>query len=349
MQRLEKENRTLRKKLERAQRDLQQLEVTTEKKERLLRQALHDLRDSQDNVAARQQMIAQLQRSQSQLVHAEKMSSLGQLVAGIAHEINNPVNFIYANLEHLDGYFVDLLALLGTYETHNPDLDPDLLPIEPDELEFMRGDVMKVLASMRVGSQRIQEIVKSLKNFSRLDEATFKTADIHQGIDNTLMILHHRWSGKAGRVEVEIVKRYGEVPMVECCPGQLNQVFMNLLSNAIDALDDVRYGPEDGGNESEKEDCDSPMIVITTTHQPSTHTIQVAIADNGSGISPANQRKLFDPFFTTKPVGRGTGLGLAISHEVITKQHGGTIEVSSVLGEGTTFTVTLPVQAKPMV
>ncbi|MEM1427473.1 MAG: sensor histidine kinase, partial [Cyanobacteria bacterium P01_H01_bin.130] len=149
VQGLEKENRTLRKKLERAQRDLQQLEITTEKKERLLRQTLHDLRDSQDNVAARQQMIAQLQRSQSQLVHAEKMSSLGQLVAGIAHEINNPVNFIYANLEHLDGYFADLLALLGTYEMHNPDLDPALLPIEPDDLEFMRGDVMKVLASMR--------------------------------------------------------------------------------------------------------------------------------------------------------------------------------------------------------
>ncbi|MEM1425320.1 MAG: ATP-binding protein, partial [Cyanobacteria bacterium P01_H01_bin.130] len=207
-----------------------------------------------------------------------------------------------------------------------------------------------VLASMRVGSHRIQEIVKSLKNFSRLDEATFKAADIHQGIDNTLMILHHRWSGKAGRAQVEIVKRYGEVPMVECCPGQLNQVFMNLLSNAIDALDDVRQDPEDGGKGAAKEDRDSLTIVITTTYQPSTHTVQVAIADNGSGISPANQRKLFDPFFTTKPVGRGTGLGLAISHEVITKQHGGTIEVSSVLGEGTTFTVTLPVQAKkPMV
>ena len=342
LKRLEKENRILRKKLERAQSDLQQVEATNEKKERLLRRALDDLRESQESLAARKQTIHNLKKSQSQLVHAEKMSSLGQLVAGIAHEINNPVNFISGNLEHLSNYFADFMVILSFYEAQNPNLDPDLLPLEADEIEFIKDDIDKVLTSMRLGSNRIRDIVQSLRNFSRLDEAEFKAVDIHDGIENTLLILRHRWSGKTSTKITEIVRDYGNLPLVECCAGQLNQVFMNLLANAIDVLEEAAAGNGIYGGTS---NTFEPTITITTTHQPEHNTVQVAIADNGMGIHPDHRSKLFDPFFTTKPVGKGTGLGLAISHEIITKQHQGNIQVESQVGTGTTFILTLPITA----
>ena len=339
LKRLEKENRILRKKLERYQSDLKQVEATNENKERLLRRALADLRESQESLAARKQTIQNLKQSQSQLVHAEKMSSLGQLVAGIAHEINNPVNFIYGNIEHLSTYFADFMELLNFYEAQNPDVDPDLLPLDADDIAFMKDDIGKVLTSMHLGSDRIRDIVQSLRNFSRLDEAEFKAVDIHDGINNTLLILRHRWSGKTSTGSTEIVREYGDLPSVECCAGQLNQVFMNLLANAIDVLEEAAA---DHGSHGDTSGRFEPTITITTTYQPEHNTVQVAIADNGTGIHPDHHPKLFDPFFTTKPVGKGTGLGLAISHEIITKQHQGSIQVESQMGKGTTFILTLP-------
>ncbi|MEM9772704.1 MAG: ATP-binding protein, partial [Cyanobacteria bacterium P01_D01_bin.73] len=213
-------------------------------------------------------------------------------------------------------------------------VDPNALPLASEEIDFIKEDVNKILDSMRMGSERIRDIVKSLRNFSRLDEAQFKVVNLHEGLDNTLMILRHRWSGKAGQIPTTITKNYGALPEVECCPGQLNQVFMNLLTNALDAIQECEP--------AETKEMIAPEIAITTTYHSKDEMIQVAIADNGKGIPLETQNKMFEPFFTTKAVGKGTGLGLAISHEIVTKQHRGTIEVKSAVGEGTTFTITLP-------
>ncbi|WP_449417361.1 sensor histidine kinase [Phormidium nigroviride] len=265
----------------------------------------------------------ELKQTQSQLIQTEKMSSLGQMVAGIAHEINNPINFIHGNIEHADGYINDLIELLALYQQHYPEPIAEIQNhIEAIELDFLSEDLPKILSSMKIGADRIRELVISLRNFSRLDECEMKITDIREGIDSTLVILNYRL--KHG---IKIIKEYGELPPLNCYPAQLNQVFMNIISNGIDALEEL-------GNSA-------PTIWINAEASES-NCVKVKIRDNGPGMPPEIQENIFDPFFTTKSIGKGTGLGLAISYQIITK-HQGTIEVNSQPGEGTEFVITLPI------
>ncbi|WP_445171472.1 sensor histidine kinase [Microcoleus sp.] len=271
--------------------------------------------------------LHQLKHTQTQLIQTEKMSSLGQMVAGVAHEINNPINFIHGNLEYANQYIIDLLNLLRLYQQEYPQPKEAIAQeIAEIELDFLREDLLKLLESMKMGSERIRQIVLSLRNFSRLDEAQMKLVDIHEGIDNTLLILNIRL--KQG---IEVIKNYGELPEIECYPAQLNQVFMNIIVNAIDAL-------EESGDNSKKNKI--PQILIQTQKLDSSQ-ILVRICDNGPGILPAIQSKLFDPFFTTKEPGKGTGIGLAICYQIVEK-HRGKIEVISSLGSGAEFAIALP-------
>ncbi|MGK7900136.1 MAG: PAS domain S-box protein [Hormoscilla sp.] len=272
-----------------------------------------------------------LQQTQAQLVQTEKMSSLGQMVAGVAHEINNPVNFITGNLVHTNNYIQDLLGLLELYQQHYPDPVPEISEeAEEIDVEFLMEDLPKMLNSMRVGSDRISDIVLSLRNFSRLDEAEKKRVDLHEGIDSTLMILQHRIKPKHGFNGIEVVKEYGQLPLVECYAGQLNQVFMNILSNAIDALD-----------AASKEVCQPSIQIKTEVHEGK--WVKMAIADNGIGIKSADRNRMFDPFFTTKPVGKGTGLGLSISYQIVVERHGGVLECHSEPGKGAEFIIQIPI------
>jgi PAS domain S-box-containing protein len=274
--------------------------------------------------------LQKLQRTQLQMVQAEKMASLGQLVAGVAHEINNPVNFIFGNLSHANGYTQDLLSLLQLYHQHYPNPNPEVQArAEEIDLEFLVTDLPKLLNSMKIGADRIQKIVASLRTFSRMDEAEKKAVNIHEGIDSTLMILQHRIKASCDRAEVQIIKAYGQLPLVECYAGQLNQVFMNLLSNALDATEEGKV-PD-------------PTITIQTRITRS-NQLQVSIADNGIGIPEAARSRLFDPFFTTKPVGKGTGMGLSISYQIVAEKHNGSLKCVSQPGEGATFVVTIPLK-----
>ncbi|ALF56008.1 serine/threonine protein kinase [Nostoc piscinale CENA21] len=279
-----------------------------------------------------QEALQELQRTQTQLIQSEKMSSLGQMVAGIAHEINNPINFIHGNIAHASEYVKDLLELLAIYqqECSHPS---DLLTTKFAEIdvEFLSEDLLKILDSMEVGSSRIRNIVLGLRNFSRLDESEMKTVDIHEGIDNTLMILQHRLKAKSETLEIEVIKEYAKIPEISCYAGQLNQVFMNILSNAIDALNESRAN------------IHRPQIHICTALKDP-NTLQVRIADNGCGMPEAVKKKIFDPFFTTKPVGSGTGLGLSISYQVIVDKHKGQLICDSTPGKGTEFAIEIPIK-----
>ncbi|BAY30260.1 two-component sensor histidine kinase [Nostoc carneum NIES-2107] len=279
--------------------------------------------------------LRELQRTQAQLIHSEKMSSVGNMVAGVAHEINNPVNFIHGNLIPASEYVEDLLHLLELYEQYYPEPAAEIqAEIDDMELDFLKEDLIKLLQSMRVGTQRIREIVLSLRNFSRLDEAEFKLVNIHEGLDSTLMILHHRLKAKADNSEIAVIKEYGKLPLVDCYPGQLNQVFMNILSNAIDALEDSSL--------SNGEEIPNPQIRIRT-EVVNSNLVAIHIADNGKGIPPGIVSKLFDPFFTTKDVGKGTGLGLSISYQIVVDRHGGKLYCNSAPGKGAEFVLEIPI------
>ncbi|MBE8989633.1 PAS domain S-box protein [Nostoc sp. LEGE 12450] len=284
--------------------------------------------------------LREVQYAQTHLIQSEKMSSLGQLVAGVAHEINNPVNFIYGNLSPAKEYTRDLISLLQLYQSHYPEPISEIQDFaERIELEFLKSDLPQILNSMNVGADRIREIVLSLRTFSRLDEAEMKAVDIHEGIDSTLMILQSRFKGNDQHAKIQIIKEYGKLPLVECYAGQLNQVFMNILSNAIDALEER---VESGGKaDKENNQCSIPIITICTQLQEPNQVI-IRIADNGLGIPENVKKQLFNPFFTTKPIGKGTGMGLAISYQIITERHGGSVECISQPGQGTEFVVKIP-------
>jgi two-component system, NtrC family, sensor kinase len=299
---------------------------------------------SQKN-ARLKQLLEELSRTQAQMIHSEKMSSLGQMVAGVAHEINNPVNFIHGNLEPVDTYIQDFLRLIEAYQRYYPN-PPEALQAEIDEIEpnFLAEDLHKILQSMRVGTNRIREIVLSLRNFSRLDEAELKTVNLHEGIDSTLLILQHRLKATPKRPEISIVKDYGQLPAIDCYPGQLNQVFMNLLANAIDALE------ESNQKRSISEVDANPNTIWIRTRSLDKNRVAIAISDNGLGIPENVRSRLFDPFFTTKPVGQGTGLGLSISYQIIVKTHNGKLNCYSISKGGTTFEIEIPIhQSLPSV
>ncbi|WP_375512587.1 sensor histidine kinase [uncultured Nostoc sp.] len=282
--------------------------------------------------------LLELKRMQTQLVQNEKMSSLGQLVAGVAHEINNPVNFIYANLMPANEYTQDLLKLLRLYQKHYPTPVTEIQQKSKEiDLDFLLEDLPKLLSSMEVGAVRIQTIVGSLRNFSRMDEAEIKQVNIHEGIDSTLMILQHRLKGKSDR-EIKVVKNYGNLPLVECKASQLNQVFMNIICNAIDALE------ERDQKLTFEEIEQQPSQIRIFTQMLDSHQVQIRIADNGQGIPKIAQEQLFDPFFTTKPVGKGTGLGLSISYQIVTEKHNGSLRCHSIPSQETEFVIEIPIR-----
>ncbi len=313
-------------------------ELTQQRAE--LRKALQ-IKESITEIAQAQakkleQSLRELQQTQSQLIQAEKMSGLGQLVAGVAHEINNPVNFIYGNLSYLDDYINDLMQLLRLYQQFYSHPVPAIKDyIVKIELDFLIDDLPKIIKSMKVGAERISEIVLSLRNFSRLDEAEMKKVDIHEGLDSTLLILQNRFKEKVNGTPLEVIKNYGNVPLVECYAGQLNQVFMNIISNAIDAFE------SSNNKHSLLEIKNSPRKITITTEVIETNVV-IRIADNGLGIKESVKERLFDPFFTTKPVGKGTGLGLSISYQIVVDKHKGKLRCVSEPGQGAEFFIEIP-------
>jgi PAS domain S-box-containing protein len=283
--------------------------------------------------------LEELKRTQTQIVQAEKMSSLGQLVAGVAHEINNPVSFIYSNLEPAREYISDLLNLMELYQQQYPYPAPQIQnEIENIDLEFLKTDLPKLLSSMKIGADRIKKIVLSLRNFSRMDESEYKSVNIHEGIDSTLIILEHRLKAQPHRLAIQVIKEYADLPPVECCAGQMNQVFMNILVNALDALDERDH--KRSIEEMEK----LPSLISITTKVIKTRQVLIQITDNGSGIPLEVQKRLFEPFFTTKPVGKGTGMGLSISYQIVTEKHGGNLECISSPEQGSIFAITIPLK-----
>lgn len=316
-----------------------------------------------------EQALSQLQQTQSLLMHNDKMSSLGQLVAGIAHEINNPVNFVCGNLIPASQYTEDLLNLLNLYAKHYPQPVPEIqMAAEAIDLDFLIEDFPKTLSSMQLGADRIRQIVQSLRNFSRLDEAEMKPVDLHQGIDSTLLIINNRLKPNGDNPGITVIKEYGDLPLVKCYAGLLNQVFMNLLSNAIDALEEgyhkrcvadcfedpcMTLTPQVENNTVDRDIVQHPHIIRIQTEvvdgnlpNGETSGLQavVKIIDNGPGMSQEVKAQVFDPFFTTKPQGRGTGLGLSISYQIVVEKHGGQLKCISAPDRGTEFRMEIPIR-----
>ncbi|MDJ1182290.1 sensor histidine kinase [Roseofilum casamattae] len=290
---------------------------------------------------ARVKIHINLQKTQLQLIQDSKLATLGELVAGIAHEVNNPLNFIYGNLERADRYYRDLLHLLELYEMEYPTPSSKISDWkEHIDVAFLKEDYPALLDSMKYGAERIKGIVVSLRSFVKLDEADWKKVDFHEGLENALILLCHRLQESPFRDKINTIKNYAELPLVACNPAQLNQVFMHLLVNAIDAIN-AKYWHE-GSNS--KPDLDPPQLTISTgiETQNSEPLLFLKIKDNGIGISEEIKPRIFDQFFTTKSTGKGTGLGLAIAYQVVAEQHGGTITCTSELGKGTEFAIALP-------
>ncbi len=300
----------------------------------LLAQAKHSAAIAKEKAQQLETALQTLKQAQSQLIQTEKMSSLGQMVAGIAHEINNPVNFIHGNLSPLEDYVQDLLSFLQLYEEHYPTPNQEITAAAEElDIEFIQTDLEKTLSSMRSGTERIRDIVLSLRNFSRKDEVGCKAVDIHEGIESTLLILQHRLKAQPNRPAIRLVRDFGDLPPVECFASQLNQVFMNILANAIDAVD----------SELENSSVEKiPQITLRT--EALGDRITVSFLDNGIGMPAATRDRMFDPFFTTKPVGKGTGIGMAISYQIVVEKHHGQIECFSETGLGTEFVVSIPIK-----
>ncbi|OYE01554.1 hybrid sensor histidine kinase/response regulator [Nostoc sp. 'Peltigera membranacea cyanobiont' 232] len=286
------------------------------------------------------QSLQKLQHTQLQLIQSEKMSALGQLIAGIGHEINNPIGFISGNCSHLEEYMQCLLRLVNLQQQKIPYPDPEIEQLVKEiDLEYLGEDLPKIMRSMHQGIGLLKDISLSLRTFARSDISSMVEFQIHQGIDTTLMLLKHRLKGQGNRSKIETIKQYGELPPITCYPGQLNQVFMNIIANAIDAFDDLHQ------NHSVQEIAAAVphTITIATSVDRQQETVTICIEDNAFGMPPEVQARIFDPSFTTKAVGKGTGLGLAISHQIITDKHNGQINCSSTSGKGTKFIITLAI------
>jgi signal transduction histidine kinase len=288
----------------------------------------------QERTAQLSQSVQQLQETQLQLIQSEKMSTLGQLVAGIGHEINNPIGFISGNCTHIEQYVNDLLRLIHLYQEKLPDPDEDIDDlVEEIDLEYITEDLPTLLASMAQGINRLKEISLSLRTFARSDISSKVDYQIHEGIDSTLMLLKHRLKGNGDRSQIEVVTQYSQLPPICCYPGQLNQVFMNIIANAIDAFEDF-----DSNHSAQPK-----TITIATSIDPQNKTVSICIQDNAAGMLPEVHARIFEPSFTTKPVGKGTGLGLAISYQIIVDKHNGQINCLSIPGQGTSFIITMPI------
>ncbi|OUL32113.1 response regulator [Nostoc sp. 106C] len=293
----------------------------------------------EERTAQLSQSLQQLKQTQLQLIQSEKMSTLGQLVAGIGHEINNPVGFIGGNRSHIEQYVNNLLRLVHLYQEKLPHPDADIEElVEEIDLAYLTEDLPKLLASMAQGIDRLKEISLSLRTFARSDMSSKVEYQIHEGINSTLMLLKHRLKGNGDRPKIQVITKYAELPPIACYPGQLNQVFMNIIANAIDAFDEF-----DRSHSYQQIAADPNTITITTSIEPHEGTVSICIQDNGPGMIPEVQARIFEPSFTTKPVGKGTGLGLAISYQIIVDKHNGQINCLSIPGKGTTFMMILPI------
>jgi signal transduction histidine kinase len=283
----------------------------------------------------------QLQQVQVKLIQADKLSSMGQMLAGITHEINNPLGFVIGNVNQVDEFLQDLLTHLELYQKFYPNPVPEIeYHAEEIDINFLMADLPEMIASIKQGAILIREISTSIRIVSRIDGPTKVLFNIHDGIDSTLLILKHRLQPNAAHPEIKIKKQYGILPQIEGFPGQLNQVFMNLIANAIDAVEESNQG------KTYKEIMDHPnLITISTELTPDQTQVLIRITDNGVGMSEEVCSQLFDPFFTTKPVGKGTGLGLSISYQIVVEKHGGTIECHSQPRKGTEFIIKIPIDS----
>ncbi|MDY7024097.1 MAG: ATP-binding protein, partial [Cyanobacteriota bacterium] len=283
--------------------------------------------------------LQELKQSQLQLVQSEKMSALGQLMAGVTHEINNPIGFVAGNLNHIENYLQDLIEHLQLYQQAFPEPGEEIEEhAEEIELDYLLEDCSSVLSSMRTGMDRIRDISTSMRIFSRADKDQTVSFDIHEGLDSTLLILKHRLKAKDTRPEVEIIKNYGKVPEIQGFPGQLNQVFMNIIANAVDVFDEMSESIK-----FEELKAHSCKIYIYTSTTPDNQQAIIKIKDNGCGMPEEVRDKIFDHLFTTKAVGKGTGLGLSIARQIVEEKHGGSLSCFSQIDQGTEFIMELPI------